>query len=615
MSGEQALSGPDLGQGVALSEIGAAARPGGTGAAAEGGCLLGHAGGEPVLLVRTGGGELFAVAASCTHYGGPLAEGLVVGDTVRCPWHHACFDLRTGEPVRAPALNPLSRYRVEVEGDRAYVREKLPAPAPPVTPATPAPPAGAPGSSATPAAPASVVIVGAGAAGNAAALALRRAGYGGTITMVGADPDPPYDRPNLSKDYLAGNAPEEWIPLHPPEHYTELRIDLRTGRRVTAIDPRQRTVTLDDGGSLAYGALLLATGTDPVHLPVPGGDLPHVHYLRTLADSRAIVAAVQEIQELAARAPRGEGAAAASIGEGAATAPSQSGGTAAGPSRGEGATSGAPRAVVVGASFIGLEVAASLRARGLAVAVVGPEEAPLAAILGREIGAFIRALHEEHGVTFHLGRRLAAVEAAAVTLDDGRRLDADLVVIGAGVRPAVALAEAAGLAVEHGVLVDEFLETSAPGIYAAGDIARWPDPHTGERQRVEHWVVAERQGQTAAANILGRRERFAAAPFFWSQHYDVQISVVGYPVGETARSAPAGLEVRVAGSLAGRDATVTWHAGGRIRAVATIFRDRQSLAAELAMERGDDDALSSAVASDPPAAPVPPVAPPPANAG
>jgi NADPH-dependent 2,4-dienoyl-CoA reductase/sulfur reductase-like enzyme/nitrite reductase/ring-hydroxylating ferredoxin subunit len=564
MSGEQALSGPDLGQGVALSEIPAAAGPGAPGAAAEGGCLLGHAGGEAVLLVRTGG-EVFAVAANCTHYGGPLAEGLLVGDTVRCPWHHACFSLRTGEALRAPALNPLARYRVEVQGDRVYVREKLKPPAPSVTLADGAAAVG----------PASVVIAGAGAAGNAAALALRRAGYGGAITLVGADEAPPYDRPNLSKDYLAGNAPEEWIPLHPPEHFTALQIDLRVGRRVTAIDPRHRTVTLDDGGTLSYGALLLATGADPVHLPVPGGDLPHVHYLRTLADSRAIVANVQEVQALQALGadpPPGE--------------PPGSDNTAA-----------TPRAVVVGASFIGLEVAAALRARGLAVAVIGPHELPLATILGREVGAFVRALHEEHGVTFHLGRKLAAIDAGAVTLDDGSRLDAGLVVIGAGVLPAVGLAEAAGLAVENGVLVNEYLETSAPGIYAAGDIARWPDPHTGERQRVEHWVVAERQGQTAAANILGRRVRFDAAPFFWSQHYDVQISVVGYPVGESARSAPAGLEVRVEGSLAGHDATVTWHAGGRIRAVATIFRDRQSLAAELAMERGDDKALAAAVAA------------------
>jgi NADPH-dependent 2,4-dienoyl-CoA reductase/sulfur reductase-like enzyme/nitrite reductase/ring-hydroxylating ferredoxin subunit len=531
MSGEQQLSGPDLTQGVPIAEIGGGSGTGGgtDAGGSAGGCLLGHAGGEAVLLARVGD-EVFAIAANCTHYGGPLAEGLLVGDTVRCPWHHACFSLRTGEPLRAPALNPVTRYRVERQGDRVVVREKLPPP-PPATPS-----GGAGG-------PESVVIVGAGAAGNAAAQRLRREGYAGSITMVSADDSPPYDRPNLSKDYLAGNAPEEWIPLHPRELYDERRIELRLGTRVESIDPRARTITLHGGDTLSWGALLLATGAEPVHLDLPGGDLPHVRYLRTLADSRAIVAHVERL--LAAPAT--------------------------------------PRAVVLGGSFIGLEVAASLRARKLEVTVIDRERLPLERVMGREVGEFVRTLHEEHGVAFRPGQRAAAIEAGAVILASGERLPADLVVIGVGVRPVVGLAEAAGLAVDHGVLVDEYLQTSSPGIYAAGDIARWPDPHTGERLRIEHWVVAERQGQTAAANILGRRERFDAAPFFWSQHYDVQISYVGHSPSPTA----GGVEVEVSGSLANRDATVTYRAAGKVRAVATISRDRQSLEAELALERGE----------------------------
>ncbi|MBV8202848.1 MAG: FAD-dependent oxidoreductase [Acidobacteria bacterium] len=534
MSGEQQLSGPDLGEGVSLSQIGAG-----------GGSLLGHAGGEPVLLVRVGD-EVFAIAAQCTHYGGPLAEGLVVGDAVRCPWHHACFSLRSGEALRAPALNPVARYRVERQGDRVKVGEKLPPAMPAAAPTAPTAPAGEPDS---------VVIVGAGAAGNAAAQRLRREGYAGPVTLLGADDSPPYDRPNISKDYLAGNAPEEWIPLHPRELYAERRIDLRLGERVQAIDPRRRTVTLAGGASLGWGALLLATGAEPVRLNLPGGGLEHVHYLRTLADSRAIIARVEKLR---------------------AAAPSQA----------------RPRAVVLGGSFIGLEVAASLRARQVEVTVVDVEEVPLARAMGREIGTFVRTLHEEHGVAFRLGQRAAAIDAEAVTLAGGERLPAGLVVIGVGVHPALALAESAGLAVDGGVLVDEYLQTSVPGIYAAGDIARWPDPHTGERLRVEHWVVAERQGQTAAANILGRRERFDAAPFFWSQHYDAQISYIGHaPAGARA------VEVKVAGSLAKRDAAVVFRAGGSVRALATIFRDRVSLEAELAMERGDQAALSALVAA------------------
>ncbi len=557
MSGEQQLSGPDLTQGVSLSEIPTSAGRGG----APNGCLLGHAGGEPVLLARVGD-EVFAVAAHCTHYGGPLAEGLLVGDTVRCPWHHACFSLRSGEALRAPALNPVARYRVERQGDRVTVGEKLPS-----APATPPAARTAPGAAAGPAAgtteaaagvppakePESVVIVGAGAAGNAAAQRLRQEGYGGPITLVGADDSPPYDRPNISKDYLAGNAPEEWIPLHPRELYDERRIELRLGERVTAIDPRRRTVTLAGGATLGWGALLLATGAEPVRLDLPGGSLPHVHYLRTLADSRSIIARAEALR---ANGPE-------------------------------------PRAVVLGGSFIGLEVAASLRARQLAVTVVDPEAVPLARAMGKEIGSFVRTLHEEHGVAFRLGQRAAAIDPEAVTLASGERLPAGLVVIGVGVRPALALAEAAGLAVDHGVLVDEHLETSVPGIYAAGDIARWPDPHTGERLRVEHWVVAERQGQTAAANILGRRERFDAAPFFWSQHYDVQISYVGHAPAAAPSAGGGGVEVRVAGSLDQRDAAVVFSAAGRVRAVATVFRDRLSLEAELALERGDQAALAA----------------------
>jgi NADPH-dependent 2,4-dienoyl-CoA reductase/sulfur reductase-like enzyme/nitrite reductase/ring-hydroxylating ferredoxin subunit len=515
MSGEAELSGPDLAQGVGLDQL------------PDGGQLLGHLlghnGGEAVLVVRRGE-EIFAIGATCTHYGGPLAEGVVVGDTVRCPWHHACFSLRTGEAVRAPALNPVACYEVEREGERITVGAKIEA-APRREAAGPDP----------------IVIVGAGAAGNAAAEALRREGYAGTIQMIGVEDEVPYDRPNLSKDYLAGNAPEEWIPLHPKEFYSERRIDLLLGVRATAIDPKAKTVTLSDGRSLGYGALLLATGAEPIHLPIPGGDRPFVHVLRSLADSRAIIAGAKT----------------------------------------------AKRAVVIGASFIGLEAAASLRARGIEVTVVAPEERPLVKILGPELGDFLRGFHEENGVVFRLGRKPASIEEGEVKLDDGSSIPADLVVMGVGVRPRLELASSVGLEIDNGVLVNEFLETSAPGIYAAGDIARWPDPWSGERIRVEHWVVAERQGQVAARNLLGRREPFDHPPFFWSQHYDVSISYVGHAVKWDA--------IEVSGSIPEKNAVVTYRSGGRIAAVATIFRDRESLEAEIAMEVGDAATLERAV--------------------
>ncbi len=503
MSQGEERSGPDFALGIDA------------GAVADSAPVAGHVGGEAAIMVRKGD-EVFVVGAFCTHYHGPLAEGLVVGETIRCPWHHACFNLRSGAAERAPAFDALPRWRVEQTEGKIFAREPIetverkPAPA---------------------RSPRNVVIVGAGAAGFAAAHRLRAEGYDGVIEMLGADPAEPYDRPNLSKDYLAGTAQPEWLPLRDPAWYRDNRISLRLGRRVEALDLAQKRVVLDGGEGVGFEALLLATGADPVRLPIPGAEGRNVHYLRSLADSDRIIAA----------------------------------------------TAGARRAVIIGASFIGLEVAASLRARGLETHVVAPEAIPMARILGPELGAHIRRLHESHGVVFHLEDTATEINASGLRLKSGAALAADFVVIGVGVRPNTALAEAAGLTVDKGVLVNEFLETSERGVYAAGDIARWPDKITGERVRVEHWVVAERQGQTAAHNILGRGERFDAAPFFWSQHYDQAVSYVGH--------APSWDRAELSGDPAAGDCAVTFYKGDRKLAVATLGRDLESLQAEVAFER------------------------------
>ena len=486
---------------------------------ADGAIIRGHIGSEEALLVRRGD-DYFAIGAACTHYHAPLANGLIVGDTVRCPMHHACFSLRTGEALRAPALDAIAAWRIERVLDKIIVREKL------------NPPKRSIGSVVAPSTrtPTSIVVVGGGAAGLAAADMLRREGYSGPLTMVSADDTPPYDRPNISKDFLMGTAPEHWMPLRDAQYYADRQIELMLNERVTSIDSVRRVVRLASGRQITYGALLLATGADPVRLAIPATIDARIFYLRTFADCRAIIAAAES----------------------------------------------AKAAVVVGASFIGLEVAASLRARGIEVHVVGLERTPLERVVGPDVGTLVRDLHESHGVIFHLGTSVARIDGKRITLNDGTTLQGDFTVLGVGVKPAIALAEQAGLVVDRGISVNEYLETSAPGVFAAGDIARWPDPHTGDRIRVEHWVVAQRQGQAAARNILGLREPFAAVPFFWSQHYDVVINYVGH--AENFDSTV------IDGALRSHDCTVTYRRGERTLAVATISRDLQSLRAECALE-------------------------------
>jgi apoptosis-inducing factor 3 len=501
------LVGTDLTKGIALSAL------------VDGKSLVGYVGEEEVLLVRCGA-DVFAIGAHCTHYNGPLGDGLVVGDTVRCPWHHACFDLKSGRALHAPAFSDLSCWVVEKSADdMIFVREKKQGPQVEATRA----------SAATD--PDRIVIVGGGAAGFAAADTLRREQYQGSIVLLSSDAAAPVDRPNLSKDYLAGKAPEDWVPLRTDSYYADNNIALQLNVTVSGVDVRSHEVVLADGRSLHYDRLLLATGAEPVRLSIPGAEQPHVHTLRSLADCQAIIADADK----------------------------------------------ARRAVVVGASFIGLEVAASLRARGIEVHVVAPEIRPMERILGAQMGDFVRDLHQEHGVIFHLEDTPVAVEGNRVRLKSGAALDADLVVLGVGVRPRVALAETAGLALDRGVVVDAYLETNAAHIFAAGDIARWPDPHTGENIRVEHWVVAQRQGQTAARNMLGYREKFSAVPFFWSQHYDIPINYVGH--------AEKWDELTIEGDVRAKDCMLRYKRHGRLLATASIFRDVASLQAEIAMER------------------------------
>jgi NADPH-dependent 2,4-dienoyl-CoA reductase/sulfur reductase-like enzyme/nitrite reductase/ring-hydroxylating ferredoxin subunit len=500
------LTGPDLSAGIEISRV------------PENMPLLGHANGAAVILVRKES-VFHALGATCSHYSGPLGDGIVVGQTVRCPWHHACFDLRTGEAVGAPALDSIPCYEVVRNGDRVSVGAKK----------TPLLPVLAPSSGNV---ASKIVIVGAGAAGAAAAEKLRRLGYAGAVTLVGDEAPGPVDRPNLSKDFLAGNAPMEWVTLRDDAFYEKLQIEFIKGDAAVELEVKDKSITLGSSRKVSYDKLLLATGSEPVRLPIEGASLPHVKTLRTLADAQAIITA---------------------------------------------ATPGS-RVVVVGSSFIGLEVAASLRARHLEVDVVSRDDVPLGRILGPRVGKFAQQLHEAKGVHFHLGAKLRTIHADAVELETGR-LAADFVVLGVGVKPRTDLAKRAGLEIDNGIVVDSRLRTSAPEVWAAGDIARYPEARLGTKVRIEHWAAAQRQGQSVAADMLGLGGPFNDVPFFWSAHYDVTLSYVGHADGDA--------ETEVLGSLEKRDAAVIYRVGGNVAAVLTVGRDQQSLEIEAALESRD----------------------------
>jgi NADPH-dependent 2,4-dienoyl-CoA reductase/sulfur reductase-like enzyme/nitrite reductase/ring-hydroxylating ferredoxin subunit len=479
----------------------------------DGGIVAGIVGDYRVFVWRTGR-RLKAYSADCPHLGGPLNEGIVVGDSVRCPWHHACFNLATGEATAAPAFDALLEYPVVLEDTHFTVK---PAPG-----TAPAPVANRRASTDT------MVIVGGGAAGFAAADAIRKLGWTGSVTIYSEEGEQPYDRTLLTKDYLEGSFGDERLPI--AQHSLgDLGVDFDV-ETVQHIDRESKRLRLRNGDERPFTKLLLATGAAPRRLDVPGGDLPHVMVLRSLQDCRRILANV---------------------------------------------ITGA-RVAVVGGSFIAMEAAASLKGRGLSVDVISPEGHPLEKVFGRELSDLVLDAHSQKGVRLHLGSKVARIESKQIVLQGGERIEAEIVVLGIGVEPRLQLAEAAGLRLDRGVLVNSRLQTSDSNIFAAGDIARWPDPHTGEAIRVEHWVVAERQGQVAAANMLGRDQTFSMVPFFWTKHFDLSIRYVGH--------AEKWDETLIEGDLARRDCLVRFRSGGRDLAVATVGRDEQSLASEAAME-------------------------------
>ncbi|MDQ3804408.1 MAG: FAD-dependent oxidoreductase [Acidobacteriota bacterium] len=482
--------------------------------------------GETRVLLARVGGEFHAVSATCPHYGAPLAEGALCGTRVVCPWHHAAFDVTTGDLEEPPALDGLASYDVRVEGERISVR----LPEASQDRRTPAMAGCDPDAD-----PSVFVILGAGAAGYAAAQTLREEGFRGRVMLITREDRAPYDRPNLSKDYLHGHAEPEWMPLRPAEFYVEHGIELLLNREVTRVEAGTKTITFEGGETLLYDALLVSTGGAPVRLNIPGSDLKNICVLRSFSDTDSVI-------ETAARARR---------------------------------------AVVVGASFIGMEAAASLRQRGLEVTVVAPSAEPFASTLGPEVGALFRRLHEAQGVRFKLGSIVYRFEGVhnveAVVLDSGERIETDMVLVGAGVRPVTHFLGGVTLDEDGAVVVDSRLR-AAEGLYAAGDIASFPDPRTGRRARIEHWRTAQQQGRAAARNMAGRDTVFDGVPFFWTRQFDAGLLYVGH--------AAAWDEIIYRGDLSAHNFLAFYVKGGRVAAVAGMNRDRELAAAEELLRLG-----------------------------
>jgi len=420
---------------------------------------------ETKLVVARQSGEYFGFGASCTHYGGPLAKGVLAGHTVMCPWHHACFDIRSGHRTQPPGLNDIARFDVRIDEDGQVVVSSEG-----VKPSYQMNSDGR-----------VFVIVGGGAAAQTAAEELRRLGFGGSIKMISDSDLPPVDRPNFSKDYLKGDMPESWIPLRGKDWYKDKDIELMLNTRVEAVNAPEHSVTLDNGRSVKYDKLLLATGSVARMLPIPGADRENVTTLRTIHDADKIIAAAKAGGNI----------------------------------------------IIVGSSFIGMEVASMVGSahEGVSLTVVGIEKVPFENVLGEQVGAMYRAWHEENGISFRMESKVSAITDEGVELENGEVLPADFVVMGVGVRPATEFLENGEilLAKDAGVIAEKTLVSNNPDVYAAGDIAFY------DGIRIEHWVVAEIHGVVAATNMLGGNASvYDHTPYFWTSQWGKSLRYVGH---------------------------------------------------------------------------------------
>lgn len=465
--------------------------------------------GAETLLIRDGA-TVHAIGATCPHAGAPLEQGVRNGDRLVCPWHKATFCIRSGALLEPPAVDSLPHYEARIDGQRILLT---------FPPADPQP---EPRSDD----PRVFAIIGAGAAGALAAQTLRESRFNGRIVMLDQHNRVPYDRTVLSKYYLSGEPNAEKSPLQSQSFYRQQRIE-RLTVRVTRLDAGAKRIDGENGFSLTYDAALLATGAAPIHPDLPGAELQNVFVLRDRDNAEAILAQAERSQ----------------------------------------------RAVVLGASFIGMEVAASLRERGLDVTVVGKETVPFEKQLGARIGDAFVGLHQRKGVTFRLGQEVQALvghgTVQAVTLANGETLPADLVVIGFGVRPVTDFLDGVTVDKDGGVSVDATLK-AADGLYVAGDIARFLLQGDGAPTRVEHWRVAQQHGRIAALNMIGKTTQYDAVPVFWTIQYLKRLDYIGH--------ATAWDEIIVHGDLTKPEFLAYYVKDGHVIAAAGLDRDQDTAA-------------------------------------
>ncbi|EAW38154.1 FAD-dependent oxidoreductase [Lyngbya sp. PCC 8106] len=430
-----------------------------------------------ILLARLSEQKFYATAPHCTHFGAPLEKGVLVGERIACPWHHACFNITTGDQEEPPGLDALPSFPVRIDGQNIIVQlpETIPEQRTPNM------------TKHNPSADSRVfAIIGTGPAGTFAAETLRQQGFQGQIFLITREERLPYDRTKLSKKYLQGKADEEALPQRSCEFYQENDIELRCGKAVTKVDADLKTITFEDNSVMSYNSLLVATGGRPKRLNVPGIDLDNIFTLRQPTDVNQILETAEPKQ----------------------------------------------RVVVVGSSFIGMETAASLTQQGLSVTVISPDSVPFEKILGQKVGEMFQDLHESNGVSFCFGTKVTEFkgngQVKAAILENGEEISADLVVIGIGVEPVTNFLS--GVKIEekdNSVIVNEYLQ-AGEDLYAAGDIARFPYAPIDQLTRIEHWRLAAQHGRIAAHNMVGNQVKFTGIPFFWSGQFNVKLRYAGH---------------------------------------------------------------------------------------